>query len=191
MVQNLDTGVVEDRDFTNPAAGVSRQNDSQLRACRQVDGAGGAANADHRHRGGDGHGIGIGFGDIAADERENALNQGCLQGACFGRRIVDQFIQRNARVLGQGKRAVVDENNADRAFRAGFDKITLVKGIALLQGFLGAVGAGYLDRALDRFHLADGFGGSRVRTGLGDLARRGGSGHFRSEVAGNFCAVAA
>ena len=162
-----------------------------MRVGRQVDGAGGAANADHRHGGGDGHGVGIGFGDLAADERENALNQGRLQRARFGSPVIDQFIQRNTRVLGQGKGTVVNENNADRTFRASFNEIALVDGIALLQGFLGAVGAGDVDRALGRFDLSDGFGRTGIGTGLGNLARCYGTGHFSGQIACNFRTVAA
>ena len=163
------TGSVEDGDLT------AEHGDGHLGADLDGDAEFGAPDADGARRCLDGDVRGVGLSDFPGDDDEQPLDEGKYRGALMGRRVVDQFIEHHARVFGEGEGGLVDEDEPERGFRAGFYDIAGEYGGAPGEGHYRPIGARRRRLARNRLHIAD-RGPRDGRRGLDVLARRQGTG---------------
>ena len=183
--QHLHAGGVRHHDLADGAVVVGEQRDGAVLAL----GGGaasdlGPADADVGDRRLDRHGIHAGLGDLAADEGEDALDDGKNRLAGLGVGVVNELVHDHAAALAQGKRRVVGEHDPDRAVGLGLDHVALEHRCPVLGPHLRAVAPGQDHVAGDDPHLAD---GERIeaRAGLRELARRDRPGQLRREIGGD------
>src|SRR5262245_26461614 len=98
---------------------------------RYVHGDERAANAQRRGRGIDPHVAGL--GDLGGDEAHRPLDQVDQRGVRRAVRIVDELVERHARVLFETERAAVGKTDPERGITAGLDDVALEYEIAHVQ----------------------------------------------------------
>ena len=119
------------------------------------------------------------FADLPRDGGQQTPKDGNGTGAQVGRRVVDELVEHQPPVRGQGHHGVVRQLDAQRAARPGFDQTVLEDGIAWQQADFGSAGNRRGSDAVDERHLAD----RHAETRAGQ--RRANVGELGHEVAGN------
>ena len=114
-----------------------------------------AANADGRHRRRNGTGIDTGLGDLSGNEGEQAFGDADRRLARLACGVINHFVDDHGAVIGQRKRALIGERDADGAAGAGFDHVALIDGFAVARLDPGAVGADNGNAALKGADLTD------------------------------------
>ena len=185
-VQNGDTSVVHDNDFTDEAVGFFHQHDVEFLTIRDIDTHLGTADTDGGHRRVQRHGVRIGFGDLTGHEGEHTLHHGHGHGTFLSAGVVNHFVQNHAAFFGHGERGFVGQDHTDGAVGIGFENVALEHRIARVQFNAGTIHADHGDRAFNAVDRTDGLFLDSFAAGLGYHSRRVGVGQVIGQIGRHF-----